>query len=274
MADLFTVAIIGSGPAGLSAGAHAAKLGVSHILLERTDHASDTIFKYQKGKLVMSTPDVLPLRADVSFKMGQREEVLDTWNQGLQQHKVNIRYNAEVVGVKGQKGNFEITLKDKSVVQAENVVLAIGLQGNLNKLTCPGAELPHVQYQLDDPDEYEGETIVVVGAGDAAIENAVALTKQNTVIIINRSGEFARAKQGNLDLIHKALERGAMECYYNASPIKVAAKALTLKVPDGEVEVVCDRIIGPDPTGLSDGGDDPVETSEPTLTHATVGVTR
>jgi cGMP-dependent protein kinase 2 len=126
MADLFAVAIIGSGPAGLSAGTHAAKLGVSHILLERTGHASDTIFKYQKGKLVMSTPDVLPLRADVGFKMGQREEVLETWNQGLAAHKVNIRYDAEVVGVKGQKGDFEITLKDKSVVRAENVVVSAG----------------------------------------------------------------------------------------------------------------------------------------------------
>jgi len=118
MADHFTVAIIGSGPAGLSAGMHAAKLGVSHVLLERTDHASDTIFKYQKGKLVMSTPDVLPLRADVGFKMGAREVVLDTWNKGLAEHKVNIRYKVEVVGIKGQKGNFEIALRDKSVVTA------------------------------------------------------------------------------------------------------------------------------------------------------------
>ncbi|HYM30090.1 MAG TPA: cyclic nucleotide-binding domain-containing protein [Candidatus Cybelea sp.] len=239
----FKLAIIGSGPAGLSAGCHAAKLGVSHVVLERADHASDTIFKYQKGKLVMSTPDVLPLRADVGFHMGAREEVLEAWNRGLAQNKVNVRYNAEVVGVKGQKGNFEITLRDKSVVQAENVVLAIGLQGNLNKLVCPGADQPHVQYQLDDPGEYEGETIVVVGAGDAAIENAVALTKQNMVVIINRSGEFARAKQGNLDLIHKALESGTIECYYNAAPTAVGPKSITLKIPDGEAEVKCDRII-------------------------------
>ena len=54
-----------------------------------------------------------------------------------------------------------------------------------------------MQYQLDDPDEYEGETIVVIGAGDAAIENAIALAKQNQVIIINRKDEFARAKKGN-----------------------------------------------------------------------------
>lgn len=243
MADHYKIAIVGSGPAGLSAGGHAAKLGVSHILLEKADHASDTIFKFQKGKLVMSTPDVLPLRADVPFDRGQREHILKNWDDALSSLKVNIRYKSEVTAIKGQKGGFEITLRDKSVITAEHVVLAIGLQGNINKLPVPGAELPHVQYQLDDPDEYEGENIVVVGAGDAAIENAVALTKQNRVIIINRSGEFARAKQGNLDLIHGAIEKGIIEPYYNSAPAKIEPGLMTLKTGDGEAIIKADRII-------------------------------
>ena len=49
MSDLYDVAIIGSGPAGMSAAGQAAKRGMSHILLEKTDHLSDTIFKYQNG---------------------------------------------------------------------------------------------------------------------------------------------------------------------------------------------------------------------------------
>lgn len=85
MAERFTVAIIGSGPGGLSAAARAAKLGVSHVLLERTDHASDTIYKYQKGKLVMATPDILPLRSDFDFKLGIREDILGTWDRQLKE---------------------------------------------------------------------------------------------------------------------------------------------------------------------------------------------
>jgi len=169
MADHFSVAIIGSGPGGLSAAGRAARAGISHILLERTDHASDTIYKYQKGKLVMATPDVLPLRSDFDFKMGIREDILGTWDRQLADQKVNIRYKAEVTGITGQKGAFTITLAGGETMTAEYVILGIGLQGNLNKLTVPGADLPHVQYQLDDPDEYEAESIVIVGAGDAAI---------------------------------------------------------------------------------------------------------
>src|SRR3546814_16564913 len=50
--DRVKVAIIGSGPAGLSAAARAGQLGMSHVLLETTAHLSDTILQYQKGKRV------------------------------------------------------------------------------------------------------------------------------------------------------------------------------------------------------------------------------
>ncbi|MEC9267899.1 MAG: cyclic nucleotide-binding domain-containing protein [Pseudomonadota bacterium] len=240
----FEVAIVGSGPAGLSAGCRAAVNGMSHIVLEKADHASDTIFKFQKGKHVMATPDVLPLRAEVAFSMGSREEVLDTWNAGLQQHNVNIRYNAEVSTITGERGGFDLTLTDGTLIQADNVVLAIGLQGNLNTLRIPGSETAtHLQYQLDDPDEYEHETIIVIGAGDAAIENALGLCGHNTVYIANRGDEFSRAKEANESAILAEIERGRILPIYNADSVRCAPGNLTFDTPDGEITVDCDRVI-------------------------------
>ncbi|MGQ3229413.1 MAG: NAD(P)-binding protein, partial [Blastomonas fulva] len=80
MSEIFRVAIIGSGPAGKSAAGRAASLGMSHILLEKTDHLSDTIYKYQKGKHVMATPSQLVLRSDQEFEAGKREAILEKWN--------------------------------------------------------------------------------------------------------------------------------------------------------------------------------------------------
>jgi CRP-like cAMP-binding protein/thioredoxin reductase/Fe-S-cluster-containing hydrogenase component 2 len=241
--NIFKVAIVGSGPAGLSAAAHAATRGVSHVLLERTDHLSDTIYKYQKGKYVMATPDVLPLRADVTFAAGKREAILDNWNQQVAAAGTNVRFNADVTSVQKEGAIFRIKTAAGDIIEAENVVLAIGLQGNLNKLRCEGAELPHVQYQLDDPDEYEAETIVVIGAGDAGIENALALSKQNTVILVNRSSEFTRVKQGNLTLITDAIERGDIQCYFSAETAKIEENAIILQTADGAARANCDRII-------------------------------
>src|SRR6266404_9152542 len=77
LSSMFKIAIIGSGPSGLSAAAHAAELGVSHVLLEAEQHPAATIYKYQKGKYVMAEPSVLPLRSPMSFAAGSRETILD-----------------------------------------------------------------------------------------------------------------------------------------------------------------------------------------------------
>ena len=87
----FRIAIVGSGPAGLSAAARAAQLGLSHVLLEKTDHLSDTIYKYQKGKHVMATPSQLVLRSDMDFEAGKREAVLGTWDRLAAEHKMRLQ---------------------------------------------------------------------------------------------------------------------------------------------------------------------------------------
>ena len=243
------IGIIGSGPAGLSAAAHAAELGVSHVLLEAGPQLSSTIFKYQKGKHVMAEPQVLPLRASLPFAAGKREAVLDGWEQGVGRLKVNVRHDCEVTAIRGQDGAFEVSTKSGETFFCRKVVLAIGLQGNLRKLGVPGEDLERVQYQLDDPDEYVDETIVVVGAGDAAIENALALAGRNRVVLINRNEEFARCKEGNLSLVLAAIKEGRIECRYGTSGIKVepaageAPLAFSVKTPAGPDLIECHRII-------------------------------
>src|SRR5258708_33029006 len=95
MSEVFRIAIVGSGPSGLSAAAHAAAKGISHVLLEKTDHLSDTIFRYQKGKHVMATPPQLVLRSDCDFAAGQRETVLEQWNADAVRAGIHVRYKAE-----------------------------------------------------------------------------------------------------------------------------------------------------------------------------------
>ena len=224
MSDQFDIAIIGSGPAGISAAGHAAELKVSHVLLEaQKDHFADTIYKYQKGKHVMAEPGILPLRSPLDFAQGTRENILSIWDAQLKKHAVNLRYGAQVAAIKGAKGDFSVELADGSAIKAKQLVLSIGLQGNLRKLGVPGEDLPTVQYQLDDPAEYEDETIIVVGAGDAGIENALALAKQNRVILINRIDEFVRVKDGNIALILAADKEDKVAIRYSTTVERVDA---------------------------------------------------
>jgi thioredoxin reductase/CRP-like cAMP-binding protein/Fe-S-cluster-containing hydrogenase component 2 len=243
----FKIAIVGSGPAGLSAAGRAAQLGLPHVLLEKTDHLSDTIYKYQKGKHVMATPSQLVLRSDLDFDAGKREKILGIWDTQAAERKVNVKHNAEVKKITGERGNFTLALTNGESVTAEYVILAIGTQGNPNKMRCEGGDQPHIQYQLDDPGEYVDEHIMVIGSGDAGIENALGLAadpaQANVVSIMNRSAEFARAKQANVDLLMEAGRSGRVNILCETTPVKVVPGFIYMETRDGEQKLRCDRII-------------------------------
>lgn len=282
MSEVFKVAIIGSGPAGLSAASRAARLGLSHVLLEKTDHLSDTIFKYQKGKHVMATPSQLVLRSDQDFDAGKREDILDKWSARTAELGVNVKYNSDVKAIKGtgaaipgsiqkivtraRDGSttttelqrhappYAITLTSGETVLAENVVLAIGTQGNPNLVRCPGGDLPHVTYQLDDPYAVLDQHIVVIGTGDAGIENARGLVEDpaqgNAVTILNRNPRstnvresFSTAKEPNAKALIEDDAAGKLTIRYETETKSVEPGWITLSTRDGEERIRCDRII-------------------------------
>jgi CRP-like cAMP-binding protein/Fe-S-cluster-containing hydrogenase component 2/thioredoxin reductase len=278
MEPAFSVAIIGAGPAGLSAAARAAARDreagskvPSYVLLEGHDAFAKTIQRYQKGKRVDAQPDYLDLRSDVRFTSGPREEVLQGWAEDSARLGVNVRFGARVVALTGQKGDFTVGLADGSTLRAAHIVLAAGMQ-EPRKCPAPGADLPRVQYQLDDASAYCNERIFVLGAGDAAIENAVSLASQNDVVIIDRNAEFVRLNYRNKDAVRKELVRSEsrLRCSRQTSVKRIEQPGtveeglcVTLETPKGVREERCDRILvryGPGPPvvllrslGLSSG---------------------
>ena len=240
MTDHFEVAIIGAGPAGIGAATSAAHHKISHILFEKGEVAN-TIYDYQLRKHVMAEPSKLPLRAHCRFDAGSREKILQEFLDDVKSHSVNL-VRSEVVKISKVGDRFEIH-HAAGMCTATNVVLSIGVQGSPRKLGVPGEDSSHIAYTLADPDAFKERNIIVVGAGDAAIENALALSEHNTVSLINRGGEFARAKEANSKLILNAVQAGKIRCYYNATVAQVEKEVTTISTPEGEVTVKCDHLI-------------------------------
>lgn len=231
----YDIVIIGAGPAGLSAASRAAARGNRYVLLEAAPHPSDTIHKYQKGKHVMAEPGFLPLRSGMSFGAGKRETVLGTWNDELAAQKIHIQHGKRVNGIDRdpKAAPFTVRCEDGSSYTTRNVILGIGLQGNVRKMGVPGEEHPNVQYTLSDPDEYEGETVIVVGAGDAGIENAMGLIAKNTVHLMNRQEEFTVCKDANRDAIQAQERAGKVRIWHSAFAARVDPPPADPKLPPG-----------------------------------------
>lgn len=240
MSEHFEVVIVGAGPAGLSAATNAARQGVSHLLLEKRE-IGNTIFNYQLGKHVMAEPGNLPLRGYVPFSAGAREEVLSGWQDAVTSNKVNWR-RAEVSRVRKNEELFEIS-SSAGQITCKHLVLSIGVQGSPRTLGVPGEELPHIAYTLSDPKAFKGMDILVVGTGDAGLENALALCDANRVALLNRTADFARAKEANIAKIMAAVERGAIKLFSNSSVARIQSDTVVINTPNGEVAHRCNHLI-------------------------------
>ncbi len=256
MRNHFDVIIIGAGPSGLSAAARASEQKLSYLVLEASQAIANTIRNYQRRKLVMAEPRGLPLRSPLPFAASLRESVLDAWENMISKYEINIRYQAKVVAISrdnatnGKLEPLKVVISDGDTFTADNVVLAIGVQGNLRKLEIPGGDLPQVQYQLDDPDAYQNETIVVIGGGDTGVENALALTGRNQVIVLNRAEDFSNCKESNLTQLTEARQRGALDWLLETRPqsIELNTKGefpitLFADTPKGVERIPCHRVI-------------------------------
>ncbi|PKO47067.1 MAG: cyclic nucleotide-binding protein [Betaproteobacteria bacterium HGW-Betaproteobacteria-22] len=255
MRNHYQIIIVGAGPSGLSAAARAAEQKLSYLLLEASEAPANTIRNYQRRKLVMAEPRGLPLRSPLPFSASLRENILATWEKVIVDYKINVRYGAKVTGISSKvprknSGRLQVTLSDGSILSADNVVLAIGVQGNLRKLDIPGGDLPQIQYQLDDPDAYHNETIVVVGGGDTGVENALALTPHNQVIILNRAEDFSNCKENNLIQLTEAKQKNTLDWLLQTRPISIEANAdgefpitLFADTPKGVERIPCHRVI-------------------------------
>src|ERR1051325_7952323 len=207
MSDLDLV-IVGAGPAGLATASHAQDNGLRYVLLERSAHLADTIFNYQARKFVKAEPIMIPARGDLPLEAGSRESILDAWQRHVDAKKLDVRFGAEVKSLKKDGERFVLATAAGETFTTKNVVLAMGTQGNPRKLGVPGDDLPHVLYRLNDPAEHQEQDILVVGAGDSALEIAIALSDDNRVTLIVRGPEITRA---NEILTKEILSRQARE---------------------------------------------------------------
>ena len=234
--------IVGAGPAGLGTAAHAAQCGLQYVLLERSQVLAETIDCYQKGKRVMAEPSLVPTRNSLPFEAGTRESVLGAWADFVKQQQIKVEFGKNVDGIERQGDHYVVSAKDGSRYETKAVVIAVGTQGNPNRLRAEGEDLPQVKRRLVDPKDHQDDDIVVIGAGDSALEIANSLADENRVTLVVRKPEITRAKEANEREAMSRMADGTLNILFSTTTERIEPGKIFLKGPEEDIELKADTI--------------------------------
>ena len=242
------VAIVGVGPAGLSAAITAERLGLSYAAIEQ-DTVLATIEAYPANKYVFFKPETMEPRGGVRPEGAgaQRESILEEWTRAMRETGVRVNESESCKSVKrAEDGDYFVVQTERGVEKrrvtynARRVVLALGNRGTPMKLRVPGEELKvtrdgraedKVKYKLADPEAYRRKRLVVVGAGNSAIEAAVDLvatrrgdritfrpdSEINDVTLVIRSDMKNDLKFGNKLQVYDCIDEGKIKVFFGTS---------------------------------------------------------
>jgi len=182
--EIIDIAIIGGGPAGLSAALYAAR-----------GRASTVVFESQlPGGQIITTDWIENYPGMPEGLNGSR--IAELMHEHAAKFGAEFRTFAVVESITDERGGFLITADDESYL-ARTVILATGARPRA--LGIPGeAEFTGrgVSWCATcDGALYRGKVVAVVGGGDAALEEALFLTKFcERVHLIHRRDEFRATK--------------------------------------------------------------------------------
>lgn len=179
----FDVAIIGGGPAGMAAGLYASRGGLSAILLE----------KGLKGGPYSITDEI---ENYPGFPEGvATEKLMDNFQQQAERFGLEFRSFSPVAEIISTGASKNLIMDDGDKLEARAVIIATG--ANPSKLGIPGEKEftgRGVSYcaTCDGP-LFKDKKVVVVGGGNAAVEEAIFLAKFCSEIIIVHRRDKLRA---------------------------------------------------------------------------------
>lgn len=210
--QVFDVAIIGAGVAGVSAAIEATKAGLHYVLYEAAELFS-TVVNFPKAKPIYTYPtEMVP--AGIQFSAEVKEPLLEEMRRQADHAGVTVTQGRiERLSKRGKAIALHHADSEETVFLARRVIVAIGRSGNFRKLDVPGEERTHKVFnRLHDPNEFAGKQVLVVGGGDSALEAAIALACVGGHVTLSyRKPTFSRPKSGNVERLMALVADPAVE---------------------------------------------------------------
>ena len=239
----YDLIIAGAGPAGIAAALTAKSHNMKYTVIEQDD-LGGAVFKYPRGKVVVTAPVTLPLAGTVKIRETSKEALLSFWRGIVDKHQLAIRYRERIDSIDAVENGFMVRTS-AGVERSQAVLLAIGRRGTPRTLGIPGEDLPKVVYQLIDEEQYRGRHVLIVGGGDSALEAAAHLAAlPGTMVTMSYRGDhFVRARISNRQRIENLVRDGAMRLMMPSTLHRVTGNAVEIEAGGQAVTLQNDAVI-------------------------------
>lgn len=173
--------IIGGGPAGISAALWCSDLGLKPLLIERrTELGGQLLWTFNA---ITNYP---------GFVVQNGREMRDRFLQSIEDKEIEILLSANVDAVDLKEK--AVRLVDGRQFTGRSIVIATGVRRR--KLDVPGEDIFYGKGIMESGAKYQnavaGKTVVIVGGGDAALENASILSEvAEKVVVVHRGKTFS-----------------------------------------------------------------------------------
>lgn len=186
--------IVGGGQSGLSAARVGREQGWEPVVLEAGASPVGSWPAYYDGLTLFSPAQYsgfpgFPFPGD-STRYPRRDEVVEFLKDYASWLDVDIRTSSRVATVSADTDGFTVTLTEGSTIAGDALVAASGSFSNPSIPTLPGSELfegsmLHVsEYRV--PEAFAGQRVIVVGAGNSAVQVGHELTQHARVTVATR----------------------------------------------------------------------------------------
>jgi thioredoxin reductase/ferredoxin len=239
------VVVVGAGPAGLSTAFALQAAGLTYRIFDQGT-VGGTIANYPRQKIVMTEKVKVALAGSIGRATISKEALLQSLQKAIANNGVKVEEGIKVERIEGEDGAF-VVHTSAGPVTARKVVLATGRRGTPRKLGVPGEERSKVCYALIDPDQYRKKRVLVVGAGDSALEAAAQLAEeaQADVTISYRGDSFARARDANRKRVEALEARKRLKILFGSevkgvyeNEVVLVHKELPVRLPNDYVIVL------------------------------------